>query len=99
MHLFHPAWITAIHSLLASVKSPWIDYRLSKKLLIRSSKWSHVSASLISLHWLPIKSRVHRTLRSPDQDLLSVPESRLKTKGDRALQSWPPNSGTLSLEI
>ncbi|KAF7641275.1 hypothetical protein LDENG_00286490, partial [Lucifuga dentata] len=60
------------------------------KLLTKSSKWSHVTPLLISLHWLPKPYTPSRTLRSSDQGLLVIPHSRLKTKGDRAFEVTAP---------
>ena len=89
------------------------------RLLTRSSRMTHITPILRSLHWLPICFRIHfkvlaityralhgqapeyimdlihpyvasRSLRSSNQDLLAVPRSRLKTKGDRAFAFVAP---------
>uniref|UniRef100_A0A8C6TLJ0 Reverse transcriptase domain-containing protein n=1 Tax=Neogobius melanostomus TaxID=47308 RepID=A0A8C6TLJ0_9GOBI len=89
------------------------------RLLTGSSRRSHITPILSSLHWLPIKFRIElkilvltfralhgqapkyvsdllcpyssgRTLRSSGQNLLTVPRTHFKTRGDLSFEAVAP---------
>nr|XP_061839065.1 uncharacterized protein LOC133621161 isoform X1 [Nerophis lumbriciformis]XP_061839075.1 uncharacterized protein LOC133621161 isoform X1 [Nerophis lumbriciformis] len=89
------------------------------RLLTQTRRREHITPILASLHWLPVRYRIHfklllfvfkclnnlaptylsdllqpycptRSLRSADQLLLTVPDTRLKLRGDRAFAVAAP---------
>ena len=103
----------------ATLSSLQLVQNAAARLLTRTNRRSHITPILASLHWLPVRQRIHfkillitfkalrgsapnyisellkpyttaRPLRPSDQDLLLIPRTRLKTRGERAFSSIAP---------
>ncbi|KAF7663211.1 hypothetical protein LDENG_00216990 [Lucifuga dentata] len=92
IHAFVSSQLDSCNSLFTSLSSSSLDclqvvQNNTARLLTRSSKRSHSPAYISELLWPYATSR---SLRSSHQGLLSVPRSRLKTKGDCAFEVMVP---------
>ena len=63
----------------------------------------HITPILRALHWLPVRQKIvfkvllltFKALNKPQRQLLTVPRTRMKTAGDRAVARFAPKCGTI----